>query len=453
MTTLSMAVTSLSQDRFLFNQALNKEDWSYNIPMVMTLEGPLDGEGLEWSLNEVVRRHEVLRTGFSMNEEGEPVAAIRSDISLALPLVDLSGLPEEEAQTEAERLVKEDARRPFDLSDAPLMRVLLVRVNETKHIFFVNVHHIVFDGWSGNIFVRELGELYRSRKEACEPELADLPIQYRDFAQWQRDWLEGEELERQLSYWRKQLADAPQTLQLPCDYERPAKSGHHGATQVFELPVEYVGKISELAKRYRATPFMVMFAVFNVLMYRYTGAPDICVGTPIANRNREEVEGLIGLFINTLVLRTKLSGDMTFAQVLEEVRTTTLDAYSNQDLPFDRLVRGLNLTRKSGQSPLVNTMFGYHLTADRALRLPGLRAMTTFLHSDVARFDLIMNVFASDATLTGYVEYRTELFKASTIQSMVVHFKELICRICLSTGTKLPILRLVDSNFSVTYSD
>ncbi|RMF36691.1 MAG: non-ribosomal peptide synthetase, partial [Chloroflexi bacterium] len=347
---------SFAQQRLWFLDQLAPNTPLYNIPDAIRLRGPLDVAVLERSLNEIVRRHESLRTTFRATD-GKPVQVIAPTLKLPLPLVDLSGLPKAAREAEVQRLATEEAQRPFDLSRGPLLRVTLLRLGDEEHVALLTMHHIISDGWSMRVLVQELAALYDAFSHGRPSPLPDLPIQYADFALWQREWLQGEVLEEQLAYWKQQLSGSPPVLELPTDRPRPPVQSFRGAHRPFMLPRPLSQAIKALCRREGVTPFMLLLAAFQTLLHRYTGQDDISVGTPIANRNRAEIEGLIGYFANTLVLRTDLSGDPPFRELLKRVREVALGAYAHQDLPFEMLVDALQPERDLSHTPLFQVMF------------------------------------------------------------------------------------------------
>ncbi|RMF32232.1 MAG: non-ribosomal peptide synthetase, partial [Chloroflexi bacterium] len=347
---------SFAQQRLWFLDQLEPGSPFYNIPTAVRLTGPLDVAALEASLNEILRRHESLRTTFP-TVDGRPRQQIAPELTLSLPVIDLRGLPEAEREAQALRLATEEAQRPFDLAQGPLIRALLLQLDDDDHIALLTMHHIVSDGWSMGILIQEIAVLYDAFSQGRPSPLPELPIQYADFAAWQRKWLQGEVLERQLAYWKEQLADLPPLLELPTDRPRPAVQSFRGRTHSFVLPETLSRAIQELGRREGATLFMTLLAAFQALLYRYTGQERFAVGTPIANRNRAEIEGLIGFFVNTLVLRADFADNPTFRQVLKRVRETALGAYAHQDLPFEMLVDALQPERDLSHTPLFQVMF------------------------------------------------------------------------------------------------
>ncbi|MGH7828765.1 MAG: condensation domain-containing protein, partial [Candidatus Binatia bacterium] len=321
---------SFAQQRLWFLDQYEPGSSVYNIPSALRLKGALNVPALERSLSEIVRRHEALRTTFAVID-GEPFQVIAPALPVSLPIVDLTDRPGSEREKEAQTIAAEHAQKPFDLSQGPLLRVFLLHLGEDDHILLLTMHHIVSDGWSRGVLYRELSVLYEAYTQGKPSPLAELPIQYADFAFWQRQWLQGEVLENQLLYWKKQLEGAPALLNLPTDRPRPAVQSYRGGSRSIELSQELTQGLKALSAQEGVTLFMTLLAAFQTLLHRYTGQNDIVVGSPIANRNRAEIEGLIGFFVNTLVMRTDLSGNPTFKELLTRVRETTLEAYTHQD--------------------------------------------------------------------------------------------------------------------------
>src|SRR5439155_5432359 len=380
---------SFAQQRLWFLDQLEPDSSVYNIFSGLRLKGPLDIGALEQGLNEIVRRHEALRTIFYV-VEGQPVQIILPSLSLPLPVMDLSHLPEIEREAEVGRLANEEAQRPFDLCLGPLMRATLLRLNDADHVLLLTVHHIASDGWSKGVLFRELSVLYEAFTNGKPSPLEELPVQYADFAQWQREWLQGDVLETQLGYWKTQL-DNIQILQVPTDQPRPAILRYRGASQSIVLSKKLTEALRTLSRQQDVTLFMTLLAAFQTLLHRYTGQGDIVVGSPIANRNRTEIEGLIGFFVNTLVLRSDLSDNPTFRELLARVRAVALGAYAHQDLPFEKLVEELQPERNLSQNPLFQVMFILQNVPSSAPKLGGLTLSPLDADTDTTKFDLLMS--------------------------------------------------------------
>ena len=417
---------SFAQKRMWFLDQWQTGSALYNIPAAVRLSGPLDAAALQESLQEIVRRHQGLRTTFPA-EHGQPSQKIAANGELRLPVVDLSDLPEHERETEVQRRAHQEARAPFDLAHGPLLRVALLRLGASEHVVLVVMHHIVSDGWSLGVFLEEMAALYGANEPSP---LAELPVQYADYAAWQRQWLQGPVLERQLSYWRERLDGAPASLDLPTDHVRPAVPSYRGAALRFDFPPSLTEAVVALGRRYGCTPFMVLLAAFQTVLHRYSGQDDLSIGTPIAGRNRAETEGLIGFFVNTLVLRGDLAGDPTFAELLARVRETCLGAYAHQDVPFERLVEELRPQRDLSRTPFFQVLFALDHEPDRRVRLPGLTFRTSRIDTGTAKFDISLHMTETADQFNGYLEYSSDLFEEETAVRLVGHFRTLLdgCR-------------------------
>ncbi|HET9712244.1 MAG TPA: amino acid adenylation domain-containing protein, partial [Pyrinomonadaceae bacterium] len=371
------------------------------------------------------RRHDALRTTFAVIDD-RPVQVINEPDIFNLPVSDLQELDETERSLRVSAWSEAEARRPFDLIDGPLLRAHLLQLSGTEHVLLLTMHHIVSDGWSMGVFVQELAALYDAYIAGRSSPLQELPIQYADFTVWQRNWLQGERLEEQLSYWRSQLADVPPLLKLATDRPRPPMQSYSGAHEALLLSESLTRSLQGLSQHEGVTLFMVLLAAFSTLLYRYSGQRDILVGTPIANRNRAETENLIGFFINTLILRTRFSDQMTFRELLAQVRETALEAYAHQDLPFEKLVEELQPERTLSHSPVFQVMLDLQNEPMHDLELHGLRLAPLPFDSLMAKFDLTLTAFETDGRLSGALEYNTDLFDAVTVQRMVQHFERLL---------------------------
>ncbi|MCI0362342.1 MAG: amino acid adenylation domain-containing protein [Phycisphaerales bacterium] len=395
----------------------------YNVGMAYRLEGALDIVLLERCAQEIVARHESLRTSFSIEDE-EPVQVIHPSVKLSLALTDLSGLPED--QRAASKLAFEEVQAPFDLTRAPLLRIKVLCLNEDEHVLLLTMHHIVSDGWSMALVCRELEQLYRAHRTGLASPLPELPIQYADYAIWQRQRLQGKDLDIQTAYWKKQLADAPALLELPTDRARPAVQSFNGARQIRIVPKRVSDALKTLSQREGATLFMALLATFQVLLSRYSRASDIAVGSPIAGRVRAETENLIGFFVNTLVLRTDLSGNPSFRELLHRVREVALGAYTHQDLPFEKLVEELNPERSLSYSPLFQVMFALQNMGPRELHLPGTTVLELEIERLSTKFDLSVTAFETGEGLRLNAYYSAELFDAETITRLLGHYEALL---------------------------
>jgi amino acid adenylation domain-containing protein len=433
---------SFAQQRLWFLDQLYTDSAFYNIPIALCLSGQLNIAALEASLNEIICRHEILRTNLK-TVEGQPVQIISPTLNLNLQRIDLLHLAQNAQNPEVQQLISQFAERPFSLEQEPLIRTALLELSETEHVFVFLVHHIVFDGWSVGILVRELEKLYTAFC-ADEPQtLAELPIQYADFASWQQQWLQGAVKESQLSYWKKQLENSSVLIELPTDRPRPTTQTFRGASQSFTISPELSEALASLSRRSGTTLFMTLLAAFQTLLYRYTGQDDVCVGTPIANRNHPQIEELIGFFVNTLVLRSDLSGNPSFEQLLSQVREVALDAYAHQDLPFEDLVEALQPTRSLSHTPLFQVMFALQNAPASSWHLPDLTVHELTVDMKTAKFDLTLSMERTSYGLIGMLEYNTDLFDDKTIARMIGHFQTLLESIVAHPNQKISELPLL----------
>ncbi|HVR99443.1 MAG TPA: amino acid adenylation domain-containing protein, partial [Thermoanaerobaculia bacterium] len=416
---------SSAQQRLWFIDQLEPGSPLYNIPVALRIEGPLHHAVLRRCLSEIVRRHEVLRTVFAVTE-GPPVQVIRPAEPVGLSVVDLAGLPVSRRQAKAFAMAGEEARRPFDLTRGPLLRGVLLRIAEGDHVVALTMHHIVSDGWSLGILVREVTALYAAFAETRPSPLPELPVQYADFAVWQHSWLQGEILEGEIAFWRRQLAGLPPLLELPTDRPRPAAQSFRGASRPVRLPVGLTQQIEALSRRQGVTVFMVLLAGFEALLSRYSGQQDLAIGTPVAGRNRTELEGLIGFFVNTLVLRGDLTGEPTFRELLGRVRETALAAHAHQDVPFEKLVQELSPERSLAQTPLFQVMFVLQNAPVESLEIQNLRLRPVSGAGTTAKFDLELSLGEWNGGLRGAVEYATDLFDTATMDRLLVHYESLL---------------------------
>ncbi|HEY0169964.1 MAG TPA: condensation domain-containing protein, partial [Pyrinomonadaceae bacterium] len=347
---------SFAQQRLWFIDQLEPGRPIYNIPLPLRLNGPLRIEALRHCLNEIVRRHDALRTTFAVGADLEPVQSVAPSLELPLRVEDLGGLPGPEREAEAVRLATCEAQRPFDLERGPLLRARLLRLGAEEHVLLFTMHHIVSDGWSMGVLVKEVAQLYAAFAEGRESPLPPLAVQYADFAEWQREWLRGGVLEGQLAYWKAKLGGELPVMELPTDRPRPPVPSFRGGFESFKLSKEVTEGLKGLSHRAGGTLFMTLLAAYKLLLYRHTGQEDILIGSPVANRNRVETEDLIGFFVNTLMLRTSLAGDPTFTGLLGRVRKTAVEAYAHQDLPFEKIVEELHPQRDLSRNPLFQVL-------------------------------------------------------------------------------------------------
>ncbi|HTY64787.1 MAG TPA: condensation domain-containing protein, partial [Acidobacteriota bacterium] len=426
---------SYAQQRLWFLDRWNAGSPVYNIPVVIRLTGKLDMGALEGSLKEILRRHESLRTTFS-EEQGRPIQRISDEVRLDLRVISLEQIAEEERGAEAERRILEESRRLFDLVQGPLFRATVLRLSADRHVVILGMHHIVTDGWSLGVLLRELGVLYAAFLKGEASPLAPLPIQYKDFAIWQRQWLQGEELEKGLEYWREQL-EGVAVLDLPADRGRPAMQSYVGRRLRFTIPAQLTQGLKEMSRREGVTLYMALLAAFQVQLYRYSGEEDIAVGSPIANRNREELGGLIGFFVNTLVMRTNLGGDPSFRELLGRVREVALGAYGHQDVPFEKLVEELKPERDASRNPLFQVVMVLQNAGEQVLRLPELTVEISSGDTGTAMFDLTLELEEGAEGIGGNFEYNTDLYDRETIERMVGHFLRLLEGVVSDPGAKI----------------
>ena len=443
---------SFAQQRLWFIEQLLPGSL-YVIPLVFRLTGSFARSPFHQSIQTIVRRHEILRTTFDV-VDGQLVQAIAPEQQVPLMLSDLRALPASTREDAAFDHIRQEIQQPFHLNKGPLFRVQLWQLHDTEHLLLITIHHIIFDEWSSGILIRELGELYGALVEDKSADLPELPIQYADFAHWQRQWLQGEVLNTQLRYWKQQLKDVP-ALNLP---SAASPSMHHrGASQLLELPQWLLDALESLSQQGGVTLFMTLLAAFQTLLHRYTGQSDIAIGSPIANRHRSELEELIGFFVNSLVLRTSLAGDPTFRELLERVRDVTLAAYAHQDLPFEKLVEELQPVRSLNQNPLFQVVFALQNTPMEQLALPGLVISPVEFETKTTRFELELYVWKCTDNfrnlwgkgwqetdgLRGVVVYNTDLFDSTTIASLRHHFQTLLAGIVANPDTPLSALPLL----------
>jgi amino acid adenylation domain-containing protein len=430
---------SFAQQRLWFIEQLEPGTGAYNLPVAYRLRGPVNLRALEQALNEIVRRHEALRTTFSFMG-GDSVQMIAPALTLRVGLTDLRRL----SPAQMTEFVSKESREPFDLSRGPLIRAGLLQSGEDEHILLIVVHHIVADGWSMSVLLRELSVFYESCLQERSAALPDLPVQYADFAVWQREWLQGAILQTQLSYWREKLKNAPQVLELPVDRRRPATQTYSGARRSLSVSKTTSEALKALGRREGATLFMVMLSAFKILLFRYTGQADLIVGTPIAGRNRAELEPLIGFFVNSVALRTDLSGNPTFTELLKRVREVALSAYANQDLPFEKLVQDLQPKRDLSRSPFFQVMFQARHYSE-VLRLPGIRAERFEFDTGIAKFDLALDILDKPEGMSCVFRYNIDLFDETTIRRMSEHFTTLLEGIAQNPEERVSTLPLLTS--------
>jgi len=444
----------LNQEGLWFLDQMDPGKGHYNIPGTVRLQGRLDVAALERSLSEIVRRHETLRTAFAMQNDGTPCQIIAPPTRLQLPLIDLQTLPSAQREAEAIRLATADAQQAFDLSKGPLFRGQLLRLGVDEHALLLNMHHIISDGWSMGIFTRELRALYEAFVNDNAATLPELPIRYADFALWQREQMREENFQAQLVYWKQQLNGDLPVLQLPTDWSRPQMQSFRGRHQAVKLSKSLTEALRRLARREEVTLFITLLAAFKVLLHRYCRQDDIIVGSTFANRNRRELQDLIGFFVNTLPLRTKLSGDLSFGELLRCVREVVSGASAHQELPLAKLVQELQPERDSSRNPLYQVVFdlltpdhnpavyGYGLSAGamETLAFSGLTMAPMEVEYGIARFDIAVFIWDFPDGLIGAFEYCADLFEPATIVRMIENFEILLNHIVTDPESRLNAL-------------
>jgi hypothetical protein len=445
---------SFAQQRIWFLHQLEPNSAAYNQVASIHVTGSLDLKVLEQSLNEIIQRHEALRTNFAIAEE-ESVQIIAPALTITLPIVDLRNLPKVEREQEIQRRTTEEVQQLFDLEQGPLLRSIVLHLSETEYLLQITMHHIVTDGWTWGVLVCELVALYEAFSVGKPSTLPELPIQYADFAVWQRQWLTGEVLETQVAYWKQQLNNLP-TLQLPTDRPRPTVQAFRGARQTLMLPKALSEKLKVMSQQEGITLFMLLLGAFKTLLNCYTQQDDIVVGTDIANRNRPEIEGLIGFFVNQLVLRTNLSGNPTFRELLGRVRDCALSAYAHQDLPFEKLLNALKLERTRSRMPLFQVKFVLQNAPLPPFEISDLTIkILDEVETGETKLDLFLELRETEQGLKGLLEYDTDLFDASTITRMLKHFEIILETVVTQPNTKLneleQILKKIDKQQQIVH--
>ncbi|WP_407883155.1 SDR family NAD(P)-dependent oxidoreductase, partial [Scytonema sp. NUACC26] len=439
---LTSVPLSFAQERLWFLNQLSGASATYNMPAALRLTGELNLNALHQALAEIVRRHEVLRTNFT-NINGMPMQVIHLEASMDMEVVNLQNLEESERKLVVEQQIQQSALTPFDLESAPLIRCSLWQLSNTDYVFCINMHHIVCDGWSIGVLIRELSALYKAFCTGAPSPLPELEIQYADFTLWQRQRLSGTVLEKQLQYWVSQLQGAPELLQIPTDRPRSGTQSDRGATQSFTLTTELTQKLEILSQQTGSTLFMTLLAAFATLMYRYSGQSDVVIGSPIANRNPSEIQSLIGFFVNTLALRTRLEDNPSFEQLLAQVQETTLKAYEHQDVPFEQVVEALRPQRSISYAPLFQVMFVLQNAPMGEIELPGVKLSQLNAENTTAKFDLTLSISESPLGMDCAWEYKTNLFDGSTIERMAAHYQNLLLAIAKNPQQKISEIPLL----------
>ncbi|MEL6163173.1 MAG: condensation domain-containing protein, partial [Cyanobacteria bacterium J06628_3] len=417
---------SFAQKRLWFLDKLQPESSAYNIPAALRLNGSLNIIALQKSLNQIIQRHEVLRSSFTVIKD-EPIQQVFPKLQLNLPLIDLQALPTPQQEQQVKQLIKQISTKPFDLSKIPLFRAKLIKLNAEENVLLFTMHHIISDYFSMRLLIREITIIYQFLIKGETPQLPKLTVQYGDYTTWEQEWLKSEKRATQLEYWQKNLANYPPLLNLPTDYSRPPVQRFRGARESFALSPELSNSLKNLSQGQNTTLFMTLLAAFKILLYRYSNQEDILIGSTITNReNRAEISNLIGLFVNNLIFRTNLSGNPSFTNFLQQVREVTLNAYANQDLPYEYLVEQLQPERNLSYNPLFQVMFILHNTPTQTIDLSGLSLNYLEPEHETSRFDLSLDMYETASGLTGIFEYNTDLFTKSTIERIIGHFQTLL---------------------------
>lgn len=433
---------SFSQQRLWFFDQLEGHSVAYNIPFALQFQGKLRIDTLEQCFTEIIRRHEILRTIFP-TINGTPVQVVTPPQPVSFDVKELPLTSEKTQETEITRITLEDAQKPFDLEQGPLLRLSLFRINEQNHILLLTIHHIIYDAWSASVLVHEFVTLYNAFFQQKPSPLLPLSIQYADFAVWQRQWMGGEIMQKQLTYWKEQLANAPTLLDLPTDKPRPPKQSLEGDVVLFELDDTLTQQLRTLSRQAETTLFMTLLTGFALLMFRYSNQEDIVIGSPIANRNRQELEPLIGFFVNTLALRINASGNPTFTDLLQQVRQVSLDAYSHQDVPFEQLVETLHPQRNLSHAPLCQVMFVLQNVPIEELNLPEVSLFPKVIDTGSTEFDLILEMRQIQEKLQGKIIYNCDLFYKESIQRFTQHFHCLLQSIITNPQQRISDLSIL----------
>ena len=437
---LAFYPASVSQQRLWFLDQLQGPTAAYNVHVGLWLYGSLNLTALQLSLQELVNRHETFRTSFALKKSGL-FQLVEPHQEVPLPVTDFADFPD--PYPPACELAKREVATPFDLSKGPLFRARVMRIGPEEHVLLCTMHHTITDSWSTQIFVKELALAYEAFAIGKPAELPELPIQYGDFSEWQQEWLQGEMVQKQLDYWKETLKDAPQLLQLPQDQPRPVEQSLEGATHTYAVPSQVMAGVRSLATRHQATPFMVLLACFKVLLYRYSGQPDVLVGVPVAGRNQVETEGLIGFFVDTVVLRNNLSGNPPFADLLAQVRESTLAAFANVDVPFDRIVETIQPDRTLSYNPVFQVMFSVIKSSIRSHAFGNLTAFPYVVNSSVSVFDLFSTFIEdSDGKWWLQLDFNTSIFRPERITRMFEDYIELLRGITVDARAHIDKLRV-----------
>ena len=425
-------LTSFAQQRLWFLDQLDPGTAAYNLSRAFRITGPLNVDVLTQAFHIVIQRHASLRTVFD-SVEGQGRQIVLSDVDVKIPIVDLIAFPESKRESEALRIAAEEGTRPFDLREGPLIRPILLRLDPETHFLVLVIHHIITDGWSIAVLFREVTKSYEFISKNEKPELPELLLQYTEYAQWQRDYMSGETLAGEIEYWKRKLAGAQTVLDLPTDHPRPVTTTWHGSTETISLDNAALMKLKALAQAESATLFMVTMAAFQALIWRYTNQESILIGSPTAGRSDVDIENMIGLFVNTLVFRADFSTDLSFRDLINQVRSFALEAYAHQDVPFEKLVEELIPQRSLETHPLFQVMFTFQNIPKQVFEIPGLTIEEMPFEAGIAKFDLSVEVWENDE-LHCQFEFNTDLFERSTIVRMLGHFEKLLTAVVENPG-------------------
>ncbi|MCK5684925.1 non-ribosomal peptide synthetase, partial [bacterium] len=427
---------SFSQQRLWFlDQYEDQPTANYNIPMAFRLKGTLNHQALEKAMNDLLKRHESLRTIFK-NNGGEPCQIVLSETQIKIEIEEL----DENLLSEK---INEEAGKPFDLTSGPLLRTRLFKLSDNKHVFMITQHHIISDGWSIGIMLKELDTLYNSIVNNTEPVLSTQKLQYPDYSLWQRQWMKGPELSGQLEYWKNKLTGYT-NLDLPLDKVRPPVLGNMGKSFTIHIDKNIEDSVKKVCQDNQITLYMFMLAAFNTLLFRYSGQEDIVIGSPIANRTNRDTQNIIGFFVNTLVFRTSISGNDSFNELLKTAKTTCMEAYSNQDVPFEKLVDELNIERDISRSPIFQIMLTLQDSSQQPqVLLDNIDSTNIDIHTETVKFDITLNIIETVDGLKATFEYNSDLFYQNTIESMAIHFKEIVKSVVGNTNTSVKNLKML----------
>jgi len=437
---------SFAQERLWFLDQIEPNSPFYNMPESYRIKGIIDLNILETCFNDIIIRHESLRT-FFISEDGNPYQSIQDSYKLEIPLIDLSNLPLTERDEESKVIIEEESKTPIPISKVPLFRIKIIKYDENDHIFLMTIHHIISDDWSTKVIIKELTALYQSYQQRTKLIIPPLKIQYADYSIWQREWLKDERLQTHIDYWKNQLTGIPTLLELPTDHSRPNVQTFNGDYITFNIPSSVTSSIASISSEENVTSFMLLLTAFKLLLYKLSGQEDICVGTPSANRNREEIEPLVGFFVNTLALRTNCSGSLTFQELISIIKETTLGAYAHQDLPFETIVDSINPERNLSHSPIFQVMFVYQNAAGKTMDGSSELSITPIdSHSKTSKFDLTLFVVDTGDSVGGAFEYNTDIYEKSTIENFVDYYIKILSDGLEHKNTTLSEFELITKN-------